>query len=124
MERSWKKVAFSTSPQMVENGRPAGGVDPLVVSPIEGGRFAGSSPAALRGGLLFLLQKSPVRDPVCVGGDGSEPHHVGHGFEVWFQIRVEGGIVVVDRAIGIFQPVAGEHTHHGGVSGDFIPPFE
>ena len=61
MGRSWKKDAFSTSPQAVESDWSAGGAGGVAVSPVEKGGFAGSSPAALWVGLLFLLQEKPRR---------------------------------------------------------------
>ena len=46
-----------------------------------------------------------------------EAHHAGHRRGVGIQAGVEFGVVVLDGCGGIFQAVAGEHTHHGGAIG-------
>ena len=37
---------------------------------------------------------------------------------------MEGCVVVVDGAVGVFEAVAGENTDHSGSSRDFLSAFQ
>ena len=51
---------------------------------------------------------------VFQGSDALKPHHLGHGAQIRIKIGVEGGVVVVDRTVRIFQTISGQYTDHCG----------
>ena len=84
--------------------------------------------------LLFLPRLSTSKNPFKRGlltfmtmsgcGGDSETHHPGHSAEIRFQIGMEGGVVVVNGAIRVFQSVACENTDHRGSRRHFVFAFE
>ena len=57
---------------------------------------------------------------IWVCGEDSETHHFGHRAQVRVQIGMEGSVIVVDGAIGVFQSVAREHANHRGSCRYFV----
>ena len=55
---------------------------------------------------------------------GLEAHHLGHRLEIWIEIGMEGSVVVVDRAIRVFQAIACEHANHRCSSRNFVFALE
>ena len=82
--------------------------------------------------LGFMTSKNPSWKGLLIGvmfgradhGDHSETHHLGHRAQIRVQIGMESSIVVVDGAIRVFQPVAGEHADHGGSGRHFVFALE
>ena len=54
----------------------------------------------------------------------SEAHHAGDGAQIRIEVRVEGGVVVADGAVGILEAVAGQDADHRRASRYFIFAFE
>ena len=82
--------------------------------------------------VLISHQKAPNRGlPVTVDQGcnrlkrvASETHHIGHCGEIGVQIGVEGSVVVVDGAVGVFEAVAGENTDNSGSGRNFLSAFQ
>ena len=109
------------------------------------GSFGAGSPQLL-GGVFYrlpqavhhlvavLIQALDIKKPLKRGlltfmtmsgcGVDSETHHPGHSAEIRFQIGMEGGVVVVNGAIRVFQSVACENTDHRGSRRHFVFAFE
>ena len=63
-------------------------------------------------------------ETMCGSADDLETHHFGHRAQVGVQIGMEGSVVVVNGAIGVFESVACEHANHRRSCRHFIFAFE
>ena len=94
---------------------------------------------SLLGGFLFVFRsrfmgclcENPQKNP-WIGAVleevlrrwGLEAHHLGHRLEIWIEIGMEGGVVVVDGAIRVFQAISRKDAHHGCSGRNLIFPLE
>ena len=73
----------------------------------------------------FATKKPPQSGGMGIGwAEGLEAHHLGDRSELRSQIGMEGGVVVLNGAVGVFETVAGQDTHDGGACGHFVFAFE
>ena len=63
-------------------------------------------------------------ETTCGCSNDSETHHFGHRVQVWVQIGMEGSVVVVNGAIGVFESVSCKYANHRRSCRHFIFAFE
>ena len=123
----WEKLTFSTSSQGVEGWRCVECSGLVVISTVCWVGFSVFSAAALCVVFVKSHKKAPCLGLILRwrwGVGGLEAHHLGHSLEIWIEIGMEGGVVVVDRAIRVFQAITCEDAHHRCSSRNFVFALE